>query len=123
MQKGLFSPAGGGELTTPTAEPTDGETPTAEPTEEATVVPGGECVPEPALGLAVGDAVTLRFDAIVRESPGGTDTGRLGGNQPGTITAGPECARDLVWWEVTIESGESGWTAEQSEQNVPLILK
>ena len=123
LQKGLFSPAGGGELTTPTVQPTESETPTVEGGEEETPVPGGECVPDPALGLAEGDAVTLRFDAIIRDSPGGTDTGRLGNNQAGTITAGPECARDLVWWEVTLGNGDAGWTAEQSQDKVPLILK
>jgi hypothetical protein len=66
--------------------------------------------------------VVLRADARIREQPGtqGKDTGQRGNNRPGTITGGPQCANNLVWWEV--DSGVvKGWTAEQDENKVQLI--
>ncbi len=111
----------------PTAEA--GETVAATPAvdgttvpEEGTTVPEDTCVADAALGLAVGNAVKLRLDAIIRDAPGGNDTGRRGENKNGTITSGPECANDLVWWEVKV-GDESGWTAEQTESKVRLILE
>jgi hypothetical protein len=122
LQKGFFSPTdGGGLLTTPTTETTT-EAGTETPTPEDTEVPGDTCVADEALGLAVGDDVVLRSDAIIRETPGGNDTGRRGENKAGTITAGPECARNLVWWEVQV-ADQSGWTAEQNEEKIRLILE
>jgi hypothetical protein len=119
FQKGLFSTSGGVDLSTPTPEPeaTPEATADAGPTEVAS-----DCQPDSDLGLAVGDDVVLRVDAIVRDAPDGTDTGRRGLNMAGTITAGPECAADLVWWEVKV-GDETGWTAEQTGDGIRLILE
>jgi uncharacterized membrane protein len=118
---GALAPLQRGQAVAPT--PTPGpDQPTAVPP-QPTPDPG-VCTPDPALGLAVGQAVTLRVDARIRESPGisGVDTGQRGLNRPGTITGGPVCANNLVWWEV--DSGTvKGWTAEQDENKVQLIIK
>jgi hypothetical protein len=86
-----------------------------------TVAPG-TCAGDPGLGLAADQQVRLRADAIVRDAPAGADTGRRGGDLAGVIRSGPECAGNLVWWEVETAEG-TGWTAEQTENNLPLILQ
>ncbi|HEU0074666.1 MAG TPA: hypothetical protein VFS30_11730 [Dehalococcoidia bacterium] len=120
LQKGFFSPSGGGQLTTPTVEPS--ATTTVTPVPGETEVPAGACVADADLGLAVNDPVKLRNDAVIRDAPAGNDTGRRGLNQDGVITAGPECTNNLVWWEVDV-AGQKGWTAEQTEDEIRLILE
>jgi hypothetical protein len=116
-QHGDFNVSAPVDLSTPTPEPEPTDTPEAQ---ASTVVP--DCEADPDIGLSVGDDVVLRVDARVRDAPGGEDTGRLGQNMAGTVTAGPECANGLVWWEVQV-GDETGWTAEQTEDGIRLILE
>ncbi|MPZ49096.1 MAG: hypothetical protein GEU75_07310 [Dehalococcoidia bacterium] len=96
-------------------------TATVPPEVTVTPRPGPTCLADLAIGLAVSDAVRLRADAIVRDAPAGNDTGRRGNNMPGTVTEGPRCAQDLVWWQIQTAAG-TGWTAEQDQNKVLLIL-
>ncbi len=124
LQKGLLNqPTPGAGTPAVEASPTTESSATAEGTGTAGATgTGTACTPDPDIGLAVGDKVTLRADAIIRETPGGADTNRRGANMSGVITDGPQCAEDLVWWQVQTDDGNSGWTAEQDQNKVRLIL-
>ncbi len=113
LQKGITSSPGDVPTPVPGTPAAGDETPTPA---------AGVCEADPNLGISVGDEVRLRVDAIVRDAPAGGDTGRRGANVLGTVTAGPECAEGLVWWEVETDAG-SGWTAEQDQAGVRLILE
>ena len=111
----VITPASTGSKSTDTVEPGV----TTAPSQGVT--PENACVADPGIGLTIGDEVTLRVDAVVRDAPGGTDTGDRGNNLAGSVLAGPECAGGLVWWEVET-ANSTGWTAEQDDKGVRLIL-
>jgi len=58
---------------------------------------------------------------------------RIGGAQIGSILPGavvqlldkPACANNIVWWKVSTDNGQKGWTAEGSGPNnyflIPLL--
>jgi hypothetical protein len=127
LQKGFFTGSGGS--STPGAGQTPGPnaTATARAAATATAAAGGgggagTCRGDPALGLAVGKPVTVLQDARIRATPGtaGQDIGR-GQNRAAGISGGPQCVDGLVWWEVDI-NGVKGWTAEQDQNKVRLLL-
>jgi hypothetical protein len=119
LQKGFFT--GTGASVTPGARTTP-TTATATPNQTPTAVPAGACKGDPALALAVGKPVTVLQDALIRATPGtaGQVQGR-GQNRAGGISGGPQCVDGLVWWEVDI-NGAKGWTAEQDQNKVRLLL-
>jgi uncharacterized membrane protein len=102
--------------TGPTATPRPGQatnTPVAN-----TPVPG--CAS--GVGLATGRNVTVVSDGLIRNAAGirGSVVGR-GENRPATITGGPECVDNLVWWQVDLGGGVTGWTAERDQNNNQLL--
>jgi hypothetical protein len=116
--------AGVNTTTSVTPRPGVTGTPTAAPRGTTTPTPAaGACRGDPALNNSVGKPVTVRIDAIRRQTPStsGVELPDRGGNRPGGISAGPVCADDLVWWEVDI-GGSKAWTAEQDQRKVPLLL-
>ncbi|MAT44198.1 MAG: hypothetical protein CL609_17845 [Anaerolineaceae bacterium] len=114
----------------PTAEPTLVPTPTVEPTTEPTVEPTAEptaqseetissdCALAAPTRIKIGDKVRVTSNLHMRSSP---DLGNniLQTNLAGSnleIIGGPECYPyqngAYLWWQVQLDSGTSGWSAE-----------
>jgi hypothetical protein len=140
LQKGFFSNpddnGGSGSGTTGTGTPgagTPGARTSQTPAANVTGTPGagggtgtgtgGDCKGDPALNNFVGKPVTVLQDALIRATPGtsGQIIGR-GLNRAAGISGGPQCVDNLVWWEIDI-SGTKGWTAEQDQNKVRLLLE
>jgi hypothetical protein len=78
------------------------------------------CVPSGAVW--VGQNVTLRADASIREDAGVTKRRLdLGKNRPASVIDGAKCADGLVWWQVRTDS-LTGWVAERDQNQVQLIV-
>jgi hypothetical protein len=124
LQKGFFAAPGTSGTPGTTGTPGAAKTPgaTTSPAAGSPTPVANTCKGDPALGLAIGKNVTLRADAVIRDAAGtgATKTG-LGENKAGGISAGPKCLDGLVWWEVDV-GGAKGWTAEQDQNKVRLIL-
>jgi hypothetical protein len=63
----------------------------------------------PPVEIGIGSRVAAVGQVNVRSTAGGT----LAGTQPngalGTVAAGPQTANSFPWWEVTFDTGVSGW--------------
>jgi hypothetical protein len=77
---------------------------------------GVACAGSPASRLRVGDSARVISDpdpVRARATPGdGEIVTLLYRDYALTLTGGPECVNDVLWWQVALRDGESAWIAE-----------
>ncbi|MDZ4764192.1 MAG: Ig-like domain-containing protein [Chloroflexota bacterium] len=78
-----------------------------------------DCPGAPATRLMVGDMAVVVSDPdpvrARREPPDGDIVTLLYRDYAAPIIGGPVCANSLIWWQLQLREGESGWVAEGIE--------